>query len=161
MSPIPRLILGIALILIAAGFLALVPIFAAAGDAFPPQTKYVLGCLAVFCGLGAVACFPRASHPVTIRIIGGTVFATCLAYVTSQALDEAPAPAKQAQQPGHPIAEIVQRRGRPSLVNSLAFFVLVGLPSGYSAIAGRYPGWGRHASAFGGWPVEARAVGLM
>lgn len=36
MSTGPRIFLGIALILLAAGFLAMVPVFAAAGDAFPP-----------------------------------------------------------------------------------------------------------------------------
>lgn len=148
MSPVLRLILGAALILIAAGFLALTPVFAGAGDAFPPQTAYVLGGLAVFCGLGALACFSRASHPITIRIIGGTLFAACLAYVVSEALGEAPAPPKPARS-GNPVVEILLRRGRPSLANSIAFFVLVGLPAGYAAVAGRYPTWGRHAAAFG------------
>lgn len=149
MSSVPRLILGVALILIAAGFLALVPVFAGAGEAFPPQTTYILGGLAVFCGLGGLACFSRASHPIAIRVIGGTVFAACLAYVVGEALHDAPPPPKPAG-PGNPVAEIVLRRGRPSLANSIAFFVLVGLPAGYAAVAGRYPSWGRHAAAFGG-----------
>lgn len=149
MSSVPRLILGVALILIAAGFLALAPVFAGAGDAFPPQTTYILGGLAVFCGLGAMACFSRASHPIAIRIIGGTVFAACLAYVVSEALGKTPAPAKPVR-PGNPAVEIVLRRGQPSLANSIAFFVLVGLPAGYAVVAGRYPSWGRHAVAFGG-----------
>ncbi len=149
MSSVPRMILGVALILIAAGFLALVPVFAGAGEAFPRQTTYILGGLAVFCGLGAVACFSYASHPITIRIIGGTVFAACLAYVVGEALHDAPAPPNLARA-GNLVANLVERRGRPSLANSIAFFVLVGLPCGYAAVAGRYPSWGRHAAAFGG-----------
>lgn len=149
MSSVPRLILGIALILIAVGFLALVPVFAGAGDAFPPQTAYILGGLAVFCGLGGLACFSRASHPIAIRVIGGTVFAACLAYVVGEAFGETPAPPKPARA-GNPVVAIAMRRGRPSLANSIAFFILVGLPAGYAAVAGRYPSWGRHAAAFGG-----------
>lgn len=111
------------------------------------MTTYATGRLAAFCGLGAVACFSQASHPVAIRIIGGTVFLVCLGYLASQALDNSPPPA--AARAGQPAAAAPLRRGRPSLINSLMFFALVGLPSGYAALRGRYPSWGRHAAAFG------------
>jgi hypothetical protein len=149
MSSGARVFLGVFLVLIGLGFLALVPVFAAAGDAFPPQAMYGLGALGVFCGLGALACFSQASHPLTIRILGGAVFAVSLMYVVGQATGTAPPPPPRPQ-PANAVEARLQRRSSPSLVNSLLFFGLVGLPSGYAALMGRYPGWGSHARAFSG-----------
>lgn len=147
MSSAARIILGVALVLIALGFLALLPVFAQAGDAFPPTAVYAIGFLAVFCGLGAVACFSSASHPVAIRIIGGTIFVVSLMYMASQVGGGAPRPGPAAA--GKKAGPAPARRSQPSLINSLLFFVLVGLPSGYAAAVGRYPGWGAHPGAFG------------
>jgi hypothetical protein len=133
--------------LIALGFLAILPMFAGAGEAFPPQMLYVLGGLAVFSGLGAVACFSRASHPLTIRILGGAIFAASLIYVIGQARGGSQVPGQEPA--ANPVLARLQRRSQPGLANSLAFFALVGLPSGYAALTGRYPSWGRHAAAFG------------
>jgi hypothetical protein len=147
MSTSLRLFLGVALILIALGFLALVPVFAAAGDAFPPLTLYATGGLAVFCGLGAIACFSQASHPITIRIIGGIIFASSRLYVVDQAFEATQMP--QRNQAANPANFRGARLSRPSLINSLMFFGLIGLPSGYAALRGGYPSWGMHARAFG------------
>jgi hypothetical protein len=155
MSNGARIFLGVALLVIALGFLALVPFFVAAGDAFPPAAPYGLGGFALLSGLGAVACLARASHPVTIRLIGASVFLICLAYVGSELVKPTPPPAKPAE---NAIQARLDRRSRPSLVNSLLFFGLVGLPSGYAAIKGRYPGWGRHARAFGGGGDRGRRL---
>lgn len=148
MSTVPRMILGVALILIALGFFALVPLFSAAGDAFPAGTIYFLGGMAILCGLGALACFAKGSHPVTIRVLGAVIFATSLWYMASQATaPAAPAP-NQAQAADAPPEFRFQRRGRPSFVNSLLFFGLIGLPSAYAAATGRYPAWGMGGPAF-------------
>jgi hypothetical protein len=94
----------------------------------------------LFCGLIAVACLSTASQPVTIRVIGGTVFLLCALYILNQVL--------AFTSIGDEIGK-GKVRSRPGILNSVGFMLLVGLPSGYVALKGRYPGWGAHARAFG------------
>ena len=73
-------------------------------------------------------------------MIGGTVFLLCALYILYQVV----AFSSIGDELGR-----AKVRSRPSILNSVAFMLLVGLPSGYAALKGRYPGWGTHAAAFG------------
>jgi hypothetical protein len=134
LSQAARITLGVAMLLLAAGFMALVPFM----NDVSPQAGPGAAICGLFSGLIAVACLSTASQPITIRLIGGTVFLLCALYIVTQLV--AFSSFRE---------EIGKGRSRPSILNSLGFMVLVGLPSGYAAIKGRYPGWGAHASAFG------------
>jgi hypothetical protein len=134
LSQAARITLGVAMLLLAAGFMALVPFM----NDVSPQAGPGMAICGLFSGLIAVACLSTASQPITIRLIGGTVFLLCALYIVTQLV--AFSSFRE---------EIGKGRSRPSILNSLGFMVLVGLPSGYAAIKGRYPGWGAHASAFG------------
>jgi hypothetical protein len=90
--------------------------------------------LAIFSAIGSLACVAPVSRPVSLRLIGGTVFLTCLGYLTKMLI-------------GGPV--LGKSRADESLVNSIFAFTVFGLPAGYVAIKGRYPGWGRHAKALG------------
>ena len=136
MSQGARITLGVAMLLLAAGFMALVPFM----KDVSPQAGPGAAICGLFCGLIAVACLSTASQPITIRLIGGTVFLLCALYVVSQLLAFSSFTEEIGKGKG---------RSRPSILNSQGFMLLVGLPSGYAAFKGRYPGWGRHASAFG------------
>jgi hypothetical protein len=141
MSQAARITLGVVVLLLAAGFMALVPFM----KDVSPQAGPGMAICGLFSGLIAVACLSRASQPITIRIIGGAVFLLCTLYIVSQLLEF------------NSIGDELGRakvRSRPSILNSVGFMFLVGLPSGYAALKGRYPGWGRHAAAFGA--VEGR-----
>lgn len=127
MSRGARIILGGFLVVCALGFLGMVPLLG--GVMFP---------FALFCGVGAVACFSTGSHPITVRILGGTVFAVCLAYLVSTARDPMRPPPQ------------AHRRPVPAIVYGLCCFALIGLPAGYAAVTGRYPLWGRGAEGFHG-----------
>jgi hypothetical protein len=136
MSQAARITLGVAMLLLAAGFMALVPFMK---DVSPQAGPGMVVC-GLFCGLIAVACLSTASQPVTIRIIGGTVFLLCALYILNQVM--------AFSSIGDELGK-GKVRSRPSLLNSVGFMLLVGLPSGYAALKGRYPGWGVHAAAFG------------
>ena len=136
MSQGARIFLGIAVLLIAAGFLALVPFM----KDVSPQAGPAMAICGLFCGVIAVACLATASQPVTIRIIGGTVFLLSALYIINQVITFSSI--------GDEI-EGTKMRSRPSIFNSVGFMLLVGLPSGYAALKGRYPVWGKHAAAFG------------
>jgi hypothetical protein len=94
----------------------------------------------LFCGLIAVACLSTASQPVTIRMIGGTVFLLSALYILNRVLAFASI--------GDELAS-GKVRSQPSILHRVGFIILVGLPSRYVALTGRYPGWGRRAAAFG------------
>ena len=136
MSQAARITLGVAMLLLAACFMALVPFM----KDVSPQAGPGMAICGLFCGFIAVACLSTASQPVTIRIIGGTVFLLSALYILNQVLAFSS------------IGEELGKgkvRSRPSILHSVGFMLLVGLPSGYAALTGRYPGWGRHAEAFG------------
>jgi hypothetical protein len=136
MSQGARITLGVAMLVLAAGFMALVPLM----KDVSPQAGPGAAICGLFCGLIAVACLSTASQPITIRIIGGTVFLLSVLYIVNQVL----AFSSIGEELGN-----AKVRSRPSILNSVGFMLLVGLPSGYAALKGRYPGWGRHAAAFG------------
>jgi hypothetical protein len=93
---------------------------------------------ALFCGVAAVACLSPGSHPVTIRILGATVFLVCLIFLGSTLRNP------MARPENRPKSKV------PAVVYGLACFLTIGLPAGYAAATGRYPGWGQGAEAFGG-----------
>ncbi|WP_435016077.1 hypothetical protein TA3x_003637 [Tundrisphaera sp. TA3] len=126
MSRGARILLGVFFVFCAVCFLA---IAAAIGPMMIP--------FALFCGVAAVACLSPGSHPVTIRILGATVFLLCLLYLGSTLRK----PMARAEH--RPNSKV------PAIVYGLACFVTIGLPAGYAAATGRYPGWGRGAEAFG------------
>ncbi|MFO0959264.1 MAG: hypothetical protein U0800_17840 [Isosphaeraceae bacterium] len=95
-----------------------------AGNLFPVGPWPFYG-LAAFCVAIAVACLSPASRAVTLRIIGLVVFLTYVAYFIDS-LEEL------------------------TVLRALRGFCLWGLPSGYLAIRGEYPSWGRASAAFGG-----------
>jgi hypothetical protein len=135
-SQAARISLGVATLLLAAGFMALVPLL----KGVSPQAGPGMAICGLFTGLIAVACLSTASQPFTIRLIGGTVFVLSALYIVSQLV----AFSSFREEFGN-----AGDRSRPSILHSVGFMLLVGLPSGYAALKGRYPGWGAHASAFG------------
>jgi hypothetical protein len=136
MSQAARISLGVACLLLAAGFMALAPFMK---DVSPQAGPGTVIC-GLFSGLIAVACLSTASQPITIRLIGGTVFLLSAVYIVVQVL----AFSSFRDEIGR-----ARVKSRPGIYNSVGFMILVGLPSGYAALKGRYPGWGRHAAAFG------------
>ncbi len=132
MSRAGRVTLGIVLVLLACGFLAV----AWSMRGLPEMRAGAIGSLvfAVLCAIGAVACLFRASGPVTLRVIGGAIFLADCWYIVSTVME----------------GKIVSgSRAKPSLLNAIMLFLLVGLPAAYVMITGRYPRWGAHAAAFG------------
>ena len=142
MSQAARIVLGVAMLGMAAGFLALVPYM----KDVSPQAGPGMAVCGLFSGLIAVACLSTASQPVTIRIIGATVFVLSAWYVVSSVL---------AYQSFWAEVESARTKSRPGILNSIGFLILVGLPSAYAAWKGRYPGWGSHAAAFGADPARS------
>jgi hypothetical protein len=136
MSQAARISLGIANLLLAAGFMALVPFMK---DVSPKAGPGMAIC-GLFSGVIAVACLSTASQPFTIRLIGGTVFLLSALYIVVQVIEFSSFSEELAR---------AKNKSRPGIYNSIGFMLLVGLPSGYAALKGRYPGWGTHAAAFG------------
>ncbi|MFO0951687.1 MAG: hypothetical protein U0835_11160 [Isosphaeraceae bacterium] len=141
MSKPTRIALGLAFLACAAGFLVLVPFFQAAGN---DRAVVGLPVLAVFCGVGAMACFSAASRPVTIRALAGAVLAVYVWYVFDQL--------------GRPVR--LPKLGRPGLVNSVVGLVVFGVPASYTLVMGRFPSWWPGARAFGTGRPEVRKAGL-
>jgi hypothetical protein len=135
MSPTARIMLGISVLLIAIGFFG-IAVFV---KDFAPEAILPMSILGSFCALIALACLSVGSQPITIRIIGGAVFLISVLYVGDQ-LRSASSVKEEFDK--------AKQKGRPSVAGSLTFFVLVGLPSGYAALTGKYPGWGAHSGAF-------------
>jgi hypothetical protein len=81
--------------------------------------------LAVFCFVTAVACIDTNSRPITIRIIGITIFLVSAG------------------------GFFMNPRGA-NILRALEGFFVIGLPFGYMAITGNYPQWGRASAAFNG-----------
>ena len=142
MSQAGRIGLGVAALLFAAGFMALVPFM----KDVSPQAGPGMAICGLFSGLLAVACLSTASQPITIRLIGGTVFLLSALYVVSQLL----AFSSFREEIGR-----AGNRSRPSILNSVEFMLLVGLPSGYAALKGRLSRVG--GSCIGFWGRQKRA----
>lgn len=104
----------------------------AVAPALGPGTKpWGLYLVADFCGLISIACLIPKWKAVAIRLIGASIFLVSIMYVIDQL--------------GGPF---YTNRSSPSLVNSVLFFLVFGLPSGYVMIFGIYPAWGKCAAAF-------------
>lgn len=80
--------------------------------------------LAAFFGAGGAACIWPRSRPVTVRLIGGCVFAATAWYLWAMASDP---PSSSGS------------RSEPSLPGAVGFFVGFGLPAGAVVILGRFP----------------------
>lgn len=113
------IVLGIFVLLVGAGFIAL-GWFSGALMPRGPLPMYGLG---AFCGVIGAACLIQGSRAVTLRIIGGLVFAAYAAFAY------------------HSITTGTYPR-------ALAGFFIFGLPGGYLMIYGGYPSWGREAHVF-------------
>jgi hypothetical protein len=120
MSSGPRMLLGVACLVIAIGFAAVGALY---GTIMlkGPLPMYAAG---VFSALVSLACFSPQSRPVALRFISITVFIVCCGYVYSS-------------------------WGQPNIANALRAFIVFGLPSGFVTLWGFYPAWGRSAAAFG------------
>jgi len=132
MSRGATLMLGVLLGSLAVGFLGVAYFTSNLDGQRAPTVGGVL--LAGFCAIGALACLLPASRPVTLRLVGGTVFLAFSGYLIDMLMS----------------GKFMGRsRADPSLVNALVAFSAFGLPAGYVALTGRYPRWGRYAPAFG------------
>ena len=133
MSRGARWTLGGAMLLIAAGFAA-IPL------TFPLPSRganCILGALAGFAGLVALACFSAAVRPVAVRIVAAAVLAVSIGYVATQAAAV------------RSLADVMPWwHDGPSFHKSLLFLGIFGLPSAHVVRTGRYPTWGRHTRAF-------------
>jgi FtsH-binding integral membrane protein len=117
MSKGSRIAIGVVAIIAAIGFLN-----SAMNPASVKAAPIVFYGLAAFCGVIAIACFSHKAHPVTLRIIGGTVFATFAVYAYDSIINN------------------------PRPMQAICGFLVWGLPSGYLAIKGKYPDWGMGAA---------------
>jgi hypothetical protein len=79
--------------------------------------------MSAFCGVIAVACLAQSSRPLTLRVIGSVIFLSYVIYAFDSFGDR-------------------------DFLRALIGFVWWGLPSGYLAIWGEYPTWGKLAPAF-------------
>jgi hypothetical protein len=80
--------------------------------------------MAGLCIIIAIACFFPKSHPVTLRLIGAVIFCTYASYVY----------------------DALQNRADLRLAS--AGFIFWGIPSGYLAVMGKYPSWGKGSAGF-------------
>ncbi len=101
--------------------LATLPTGLALGSELPGRGVPVVGVGGVVL-VTAVACLAPSSWPVTLRIIGVSVFLAFAAYL---------------------VASI----GTPNVIRAIGGFVVIGLPFGVLGISGSYPRWGRGAAA--------------
>lgn len=90
-----------------------------------PAGALVFYGLAAFCVIIAVACLFPKSHPITLRLIGALVCSAYIVYMVDSFQ--------------------TQNFGRAAVG-----FLVWGLPSGYLAVAGKYPAWGTGAAGFNG-----------
>ncbi|CAN5899520.1 hypothetical protein BH23PLA1_BH23PLA1_41020 [soil metagenome] len=119
MSTGARVVLAVFVLICAACFAAIGMI---SGDLLAAGAWPFYG-LAVFCVVIALACLSRSSRPVTLRLIGLVIF---LAY-------------------GFYIYDSL---GDLNILRAIAGLCVWGLPSGYLAIRGIYPTWGKGSAAF-------------
>jgi hypothetical protein len=111
-----RLAIGIVAIIGAIGFLK-----TAINPGGMPAPSIVFHGMAALFTFIAIACFFPKSHPVTLRIIGASIFLSFASYVISSF-------------------------GTDNFERALRGFGFWGLPSGYLTIVGSYPHWGKGAA---------------
>lgn len=118
MSKGSRIAIGIVALVCAIGFFmtALDP------SGLPAGSNVFYGMTAL-CITVAIACFFPKSHPITLRMIGATIFFSYADY-------------------------IIDSFHTQNLVRAIAGFFVWGLPSGYLAITGKYPSWGKVEEVF-------------
>lgn len=81
--------------------------------------------MSLFCIVIAIACLAPKSHPLTLRVIGAVIFLVFASGLYS---------------------DFQTQNWRKAMMG----FIVWGLPSGYVAIVGRYPSWGKGAAGFNG-----------
>ncbi len=119
MSTGARVVLAVFVLICAAGF---VVIGLSSGDLLAAGAWPFYG-LAVFCVLIALACLLPSNRPVTLRIIGSVIFLAYLVY-------------------------LYDSFGDLSVLRAIGGLCVWGVPSGYLAIRGTYPTWGKGSAAF-------------
>ena len=90
-----------------------------------PAGPIVFYGMAFICVIIAIACLLPKSHPITLRIIGITIFSIYALYVADS-------------------------RTPKTLIQAFMGFLTFGMPSGYLAIFGTYPTWGKFVDVFQG-----------
>jgi hypothetical protein len=123
MSAGPRIFLGVICCLVALAFLLLGPAAGKLGNEFS-KGPWPFYALAAFSGCIAFACLVPASLPITLRVIGAAVFVGCTWY-------------------------LYQDLHTPTMWRALACFCVFAVPAAYVTVLGKYPDWGKAASAFG------------
>lgn len=113
-----RIAIGVASLLAAACFL-----MGAANTGAVAVDPLLYYGLATFCGVIAIACFFPKSNPVTLRIIGIVIFSIYAHYLYSS----------------------LHTDNMPLAIKG---FFIWGIPSGYLAIMGSYPTWGKGSAGF-------------
>jgi hypothetical protein len=113
-----RIAIGIVSMLAAGGFL-----ISAMNPATVAATPIIFFGLAAFCGVITMACLFPKSSPVTLRIIGIVIFGTYAFYIYSSLHTD-------------------------NLSRAIKGFFFWGIPSGYLAIMGSYPSWGKGTAGF-------------
>lgn len=97
-----------------------------------PNVRWAMGGFCAFCVLITLVCLAPKTRPVTVRLIGATIFAACGGYVYSQIC---------AAISSGPLSAL-------SLLEITLALVAFGLPAGHATITGRYPKWGIEADVF-------------
>lgn len=113
-----RIAIGIVALLSAVGFWMM----ALDPSGLPAGASVFYG-MAAFCVVIAIACFFPQSHPITLRMIGAMIFCAYIGYLHTSF-------------------------GTQNLSQAMMGFLVCGIPSGYLAIMGKYPSWGRGSEAF-------------
>jgi ABC-type Fe3+-siderophore transport system permease subunit len=121
-----RIVIGVFALLCAASF------FMTARDPSGlPIGAWAFYSLAAFCIVIATACFFPQTHPFTLRLIGIVIFVTYVAYVWDSFHTQ-------------------------NLARAIQGFLFWGVPSGYLAIVGKYPSWGKGAKGLKGKRSDRR-----
>ena len=126
MSKSSRIIIGIVALLGAVGFF----ITALEPEGLPTGVAGFYAMAALFVII-AVACFFPKTHPITLRMIGMVIFCGYVAYVYDS----------------------FQTQNFSRAIKGLIFW---GLPSGYLAIMGTYPSWGKASAGLNGKQEKSR-----
>ncbi|MEO0378611.1 MAG: hypothetical protein AAF329_29270 [Cyanobacteria bacterium P01_A01_bin.17] len=118
--------LGSRIVIAAVSFVCALMFFLTALDPSGlPSGALVFYGMAAVCVIIAVACLFPKSHPVTLRLIGGLILSAYVIYVFDSF---------QTQ----------------NFTRAVVGFLVWGLPSGYLAVTGKYPSWGKGAAGFNG-----------
>lgn len=120
MSKSSRIVIGIFALLVAVGFF-----ITALNPEGLPMGAAGFYAMAVLFVIVAIACFFPKTHPFTLRIIGTVIFCGYAAYAYDSF---------QTQ----------------NFSRAIKGFIFWGIPSGYLAIMGKYPSWGKASAGLNG-----------